>query len=407
MSGGAGAALVAVLVLGAAALMAVHLLAAALFLRRLARRGPPLREGVIGQPFVTLLRPVCGLDPFDTETLRSSFRQDYPRYEVIFCAPSADDPAVGLVRRLMAEHPLVPARLLVGQDAVTGNPKLNNVWKGWQAAAADWICMTDSNLLLPRDYLSSVVGSWGPQTGLVSAPPVGLRAKGLGGHLECAFLNGNQAVLQYAADSLGLGFAQGKTLFFNKPLLEAAGGLRLLGRRLAEDAAATQVIRGMGRQVTLVPRPFAQPIGRRSLAQVWARQLRWARVRRDAFPWLYLCELFNGAAVPIAMAGVAVALTGAPAALALGYAGLWYLAEAAVARRAGWSLGWQGVAAMILRDLMMPALWLASYARRDFDWRGTRLAPSASASADRAVPEGAGAVQAGPAQIGAEQAAPA
>ena len=362
--------------LGAVVLMVAHLLVLGVYWRRLARSVAP-GEGVIGQPFVTLLRPVCGLDPFETETLRSSFRQDYPRYEVIFCAQSPDDPVIGLVRRLMAEHPHVPARLLVGDDRVTGNPKLNNVWKGWQAAGADWICMTDSNLLLPRDYLSRVVDAWGPETGLVSAPPVGVRAKGLGGSLECAFLNGNQAVLQYAADSLGMGFAQGKTLFFNKPLLEAAGGLRLLGRRLAEDAAATQVIRGLGRRVTLVPLPFAQPIGTRSLAQVWARQLRWGRVRRDAFPALFLCEIFNGGVVPIAMAVAAVVLSGGPAALGLGYAALWYLAEAWLVRRAGWPLGWRGVVAMLLRDLMMPALWGATYARRGFDWRGTRLAPQA------------------------------
>lgn len=364
------------LALGAALLMVGHLLALGLYWWRLARSAAP-GEGVIGQPFVTLLRPVCGLDPFETETLRSSFRQDYPRYEVIFCAQSPGDPVIGLVRRLIAEHPHVPARLLVGDDRVTGNPKLNNVWKGWQAAGADWVCMTDSNLLLPRDYLSRVVAAWGPETGLVSAPPVGTRPAGLGGALECAFLNGNQAVLQYAADSLGMGFAQGKTLFFNKPLLEAAGGLRLLGRRLAEDAAATTAIRGLGRHVTLVPLPFAQPIGRRSLAQVWARQLRWGRVRRDAFPVLFLCEIFNGGAVPIAMALGAVGLVGAPAAVGLGYAALWYLAEAVLARRAGWPLGWRGVAAMLLRDAMMPALWLATYARRGFDWRGTRLAPQA------------------------------
>ena len=362
----------------AAGLLVLHLVAVGLYLRRLGRGAPQgcaAHGGVIGQPFVTLLRPVCGLDPFDTETLRSSFRQDYPRYEVIFCVQSPDDPVIGLVRRLMAEHPHVPARLLVGDDRVTGNPKLNNVWKGWQAAGADWVCMTDSNLLLPRDYLSTVVASWGPDTGLVSAPPVGVRPGNLAGHLECAFLNGNQAVLQYAADSLGLGFAQGKTLFFNKPLLEAAGGLRRLGRTLAEDAAATGVIRGLGRRVTLTPLPFAQPIGRRAIAQVWTRQLRWSRVRRDAFPALFLFEVFNGGVLPIACAGLAVILSGAPAALGLGYAALWYLTEVLLARRAGWPLGWQGAVAMILRDLMMPALWLATYARRGFEWRGSTLAP--------------------------------
>ena len=85
-----------VLGLLALALMAAHLLAVGLFLIRLGRaRVAPC--GVIGQPFVTLLRPVCGLDPLEEETLRSSFLQDYPDYEIIFCAPLPDDPVIPLL----------------------------------------------------------------------------------------------------------------------------------------------------------------------------------------------------------------------------------------------------------------------------------------------------------------------
>lgn len=351
--------------------MVAHLVAVALYLRRLGRAAPKIGE--IGQPFVTLLRPVCGLDPFDAETLRSSFRQDYPHYEIIFCAQHPDDPAIGLVQRLIGEHPDVPARLLVGHDSVTGNPKLNNVWKGWHAATSEWVCMTDSNLLLPRNYLSVVVASWGARTGLVSSPPVGVRPKNMAGQLECAFLNGNQAVLQYASASLGSGFAQGKTLFFNKSLLEAAGGLRLLGSKLAEDAAATKAIRNMGREVTLTPLPFSQPIGQRRFADVWARQLRWSRVRRDAFPQMFVCEILNGGALPILFAVLAVAFSEASPLIGLGYGALWYLAEVLLYRRAGWPLGWQGIALFGLRDLMIPAIWLATYARRGFEWRGNTL----------------------------------
>jgi ceramide glucosyltransferase len=169
--------IIVVFSLMAAVLMGAHLLAIGLCLVRLAR--PSVAQGgMIGQPFVTLLRPVCGLNPFEEETLRTSFLQDYPQYEILFCAQSPDDPVIPLLRRLMAAYPEVPARLLVGLDPVSGNPKLNNVWKGWHSAASDWICMTDSNLLLPRDYLSTVVAAWGPRTGLVSSPPIGIWPEG-------------------------------------------------------------------------------------------------------------------------------------------------------------------------------------------------------------------------------------
>ncbi|MDR7124607.1 ceramide glucosyltransferase [Pseudotabrizicola sp. 4114] len=363
----------------AAILMLAHLVAVWLYLRRLDRPQPT--GGVIGQPFVTLLRPVCGLDPFDEETLQSSFDQDYPRYEIIFCAQSPDDPAIGLVNRLIARNPRVPARLLVGYDRISGNPKLNNVWKGWNAASGDWVCMTDSNLLLPPDYLATVVGSWGPATGIVSSPPLGIRPQNLGGHLECAFLNSNQALLQFAAGSVGPAYAQGKTLFFNKPLLEHAGGLRALGQTLAEDAAATRITRDMGREVTLTPLPFTQPIGRRTLAQVWSRQLRWSRVRRDAFPLLFAFEVLNGGVAPITCVFAALTLSGADLAFGVGYIALWYLAEVFLAARAGWPMGVQGLFLLILRDLMMPVIWLTTFLRRGFDWRGTAMTAQPAASA--------------------------
>lgn len=363
----------------ATTLLILHLGAIALYLLRLHRPTP--KGGVIGQPFVTLLRPVCGLDPFDADTLRSSFHQDYPRYEVIFCAQTPDDPVIPLVRRQIAQHPHIPARLLIGLDRKTGNPKLNNVWKGWQNASGDWICMTDSNLMLPRDYLSNVVGSWGPSTGLVSSPPVGIMPQNVAGHLECAFLNGNQALLQHAAASVGMGFAQGKTLFFNKPLLEHAGGLHLLGQTLAEDAAATRVVRELGRAVTLMPLPAGQPIGKRTLKQVWDRQLRWSRVRRDAFPLLFLFEIFNGALLPVAFTSAALQMQGLNPLYTFGYIAIWYLAELVLTKRAGWPLGWHALPLFILRDLMMPAIWLATYRKRGFDWRGTALTPPAGNTA--------------------------
>ena len=355
--------------LAALGLLLAHLATVGLGLAQLRRRLPHR----IGHPAVTLLRPVCGSDPFDEETLRSSFTQDYPRYEVIFCAPGEADPSVALCRRLMAQYPQVPAQVLTGLDPLS-NPKLANLAKGWRAAAHDWVCMTDSNLLLPPDYLATVTGSWGEKTGLVSCPPVGMRPEGLGGHLECAFLNGNQARLQLAAARLGLGFAQGKTLFWSKPMLETAGGVAALGRHLAEDVTATQITREQGLRVSLPPRPWAQPIGRRSLRSVWDRQLRWSRVRRDGFPLLFLLEPLNGALLPVGLAIAATLLAGGSPIWPLAYLALWYGAEIALCRLARWPLGLRDALALPLRDALLPALWLATFLRRGIEWRGNAMA---------------------------------
>ncbi len=355
----------------AALVLAAYWLTVGLSLAHL-RRG---RRGDAAKP-ITLLRPVCGLDPLDELTLGSSFELSPSPVEVIFCVADASDPVVPLVHRLMAAHPEQPARLLVGEDRISGNPKLNNLEKGWQAAPTDWIAMADSNLLLPKDYLAQLSGAWREDTGLVSSPAVGRDPQGIWARLECAFLNGNQARVQLAADQLGMGFAQGKTLFWHRPLLDAAGGLAALGHDLAEDVASTKVVRAAGKVVHLTPAPFAQPIGQRSLKAVWGRQLRWSQVRYQGFAGLFLLEPLNGPIMPV----LALVGTGQTGIAALWLAG-WYGAEALLARRAGWPMGPADLLAAAMRDAMLPILWLATFGRKGFEWRGTAMTTPPSAKA--------------------------
>src|SRR5262249_7180733 len=129
-------------------------------------------------PGVTLVRPVCGIDNFIEQTLTSSFALDYPRYEIIFCVANAKDPVLPLVRALLAAHPAAHARLLIGDERISTNPKLNNCVKGWNAAVHDWIVLADSNVLMPKDYIQRLLAAWRPRTGLVCSPPVGSHPHG-------------------------------------------------------------------------------------------------------------------------------------------------------------------------------------------------------------------------------------
>lgn len=362
----------------AAVLLAVHVLSCLIVAIRL-RPAPVPRS--VEAPLISVLRPVCGVDPLDRETLGSSFRLDYPRFEVIFCVASGTDPIVTVVRELIDAHPHVRARLLVGDDRPTKNPKLNNLAKGWAAAEGDLVVMADSNLLLPGDYLWQLLAVRGGDIGLVSSPPVGVRPEGVWAGLECAFLNSNQARLQLLADSLGCGFAQGKTLMWERSFLDRNGGLGALGRRLAEDVAATRLVRRAGKRVALSRQPFAQPIGRRSFAQVWARQLRWSKVRQEGFPLLFLAEPLNGA-VPAIVAAALGGGIGLAAVLAL----IWYGAETALARSQGWVRPGFGALMFPLRDTLIPILWLATFATGGFEWRGNAMAPGDLRKLPRQVP---------------------
>ena len=178
------------------------------------------------------MRPVCGVDNFEHETLASSFGLDYPDYRVIYCAARAGDPAVAAVRELIAAHPEQAAELLIGDDRAGPNPKLNNTIKGFDAATTDWIVMADSNVLMPRDYIQRLLARWGDNSGVVVSVPSG-RARKISGPSSNARFSAPSRRWEYVANTFKFGFAQGKNMLFRRDISKpaAASGRRPRGRR--------------------------------------------------------------------------------------------------------------------------------------------------------------------------------
>ena len=325
-------------------------------------------------PPVSVIRPVCGLDNFVEDTLRSGYRLDYPMYEMIFCVEAADDPVLPLLHSLAAEYPLLRTAVLIGDDRISANPKLNNCVKGWRAAGHEWIVMADSNVLMPPDYIQRCLAAWKPDTGLVCSTPIGSRPENLWAELECGFLNTLQARWQYFGEVLGLGFAQGKTMLWRRDFLNRHGGIAALAAEIAEDAAATKLVRRNGLHVHLVASPFEQPLGTRSLRDIWARQVRWARLRRKTFPLFFALEILTGCLLPVIATAFAAASYGYNPWLAgLLVAALWMAAEVQLALGARWRVAWFSPLVWLLRDLAIPVLFVSGWAGDDFVWRGNAM----------------------------------
>lgn len=354
-------------------IVGLHILSLAVAAFRARPRRTPLAPPR-PSPGVSVVRPVCGIDNFCEETLGSVFNLDYPEYEVIFCVAEADDPVVPVVERLIAGHPERPAQLIVGDEKFSANPKLNNCVRGWDAARYDWIILGDSNVLMPRDYIQRLLASWKSRTGLVCSMPLGSKPGNLGAELECAFLNTFEARWQYCAEFFGLGFAQGKSILARRDIIEAGGGIRALGSDIIEDAAATKLVRAQGLSVNLVDSPFEQPLGKRSFRDVVLRQLRWARTRRKTFAAYYFPEIFACSVLPGAAAAlVAAALDWSIAATLIAFGVVWYAPEILLARANGWYDSWRMPFLCLLRDLLMPVIYLDAWCTNDFVWRGNAM----------------------------------
>lgn len=357
----------------AALLLATNLLCQAIALVRLRRKDR--RTALLAAlPPVTIVRPLRGIEAFSRETAISGLELDYPRYQTIFAVADPDDPIVPLIEELVTRHGHDRVQLITGDVKVSANPKLNNCVKGWNAAQTEWVILADSNVMMPRDYIQRMLASWREDTGLVCSTPAGSRPQGFWAELECAFLNTFQARWQYAGEACGQGFAQGKSMLWNKPFLDAQGGIAVLGEEIAEDAAATKLVRRAGKHVHLVGQPFEQPLGERSLYDVVQRQFRWARLRRVTFLPFFLPEILSGPLLAVLAAAVALPAFGLSAWLAPVLVLVpWYAAELALAYGVGWYLSWRMPLALLIRDIVFPGVWVYAFIAGEVSWRGNAM----------------------------------
>jgi ceramide glucosyltransferase len=126
--------------------------------------------------------------------------------------------------------------------------------------------------------------------------------------------------------------------------------------------------------VRLVDRPLAQPLGRRGMAEVWNRQVRWARLRRASFLLYFLPEVLSGAVLPMLAAAIVAHAAGLSPVLTVGLLGaLWYGAEMLLSLAADWHVSVLYPLYGLLRDLLLPVLFVNAMSGSDFVWRGNEM----------------------------------
>ena len=308
---------------------------------------------------VSIVRPLRGVEAFSEEILQASFALNYPKYELIFCVQNPDDPIIRLVKKKIYEHPSHDARLLIGEDRISVNPKLNNCLKGWDTAKYDYVILADSNAMTPVDYVQTMLAAFRDDTALTVSMPIGSRPASFWALVECAILNTFQARWQYGAEAIGFGFAQGKNMMWRREVLDRAGGLRALASEVAEDAAATKIVRAQHKRVRLVDMPFEQPLGARTAKEVYARHTRWSRLRRATFPAFYAPEIMNGSFVAVLSGAIAAQDFGYdPLIIAVLILSLLHGAEVVLGRICGFYMDWRTPLALSIRDLLLPVIFI-------------------------------------------------
>ena len=333
-------------------------------------------------PYVTLLKPVAGVDAEAYDNFASFCRLDYPpdRIQYLFGALDASDPALALVKDLHWEFPHLDI-----QTVVTGDPpveatnlKVCNLIGMLPHARHDLLVLCDSDMRARPDYLRRVVAPFRPgekRVGMVTCPYRGARALNFAAVLEALGIGSDFIPGVLVSRALeGVGFALGSTIALPKSVLEEIGGFEPLIDELADDFRLGEATRKAGYEVVLSDYVIDDVLGREAFGSMWSRRLRWARTVRACRPAGYagafithglglglLFLVASGFALYgwVALLSVLIVRIATAMLIAATCTG-----DAAVMRYA---------LALPLSDLISFALYIVSYCGNGITWRGKRF----------------------------------
>src|SRR5580704_18110516 len=108
-------------------------------------------------PPVTILKPLHGTEKGLLENLRSACRQDYPDFQVVLSVQRLDDPAIHIMQQVLSEFGPERVTLCIAQSQTRANGKIQNLETALHFAYHDILVISDSDVLLPNDYLRAIV----------------------------------------------------------------------------------------------------------------------------------------------------------------------------------------------------------------------------------------------------------
>ena len=331
-------------------------------------------EAAESTPFVSLLKPLSGLERDLEGNLETFFFQDYPAYEILFAVSDASDPALPVLERLRRRYPRVPMKVVETAVSPYPNAKVYSLEKMAQIARADLLVISDSDVFVGADYLRAVVRPFAdPQVGVTTCVYRGTPGKSLWSQLEALAMSTEFMAGVLVAWALeGMKFALGPTMAVRRSCLAAIGGFSSMAEYLADDFILGSWAARAGYRVVLSSYVVNHQVLGESFRSTFEHRLRWARSSRSSRPWGYVGEGFTHL-LPVAIGFLILtpqpllALTLVAATLTLRWLVTWEVGWG-VLRDPGLRRRWWMVP---LEDLLSFVVWCAGFTGRQIMWRGT------------------------------------
>ncbi len=341
-------------------------------------------------PPATIFKPVRGADAEAYENFASFCRQAYPDYQILFGVRDAHDPAVPIIRKLIADFPDRDIELVISDNEIGYNAKVSNLQNMFAKAKHDILLIVDSDIRVQPDYLRRVVAPMQqPHVGMVTCLYRGTNATTLAGLLENIGISSTFGPEVCSSRALeGIAFALGSSIVMRRDLLEKIGGFPAVADYLADDFLLGNHMARAGYEVVLSDCVVEHVSGPDTLAAMLKHQLRWGRSTRISRPWGYRGLILTYGTATSLLALLAwnfsafgwglFAATMVARFMPVFLVGVYGLKDPRLARYF-WLVP--------IRDLITFGIWIVSFVGDEIEWRGMRfrvlpsgeLAPSRNA----------------------------
>jgi ceramide glucosyltransferase len=322
---------------------------------------------------VSVMIPLAGADLRAYENYARFCRQDYPApYQLVFGVREATDPAVSVVRKLIADFPECDIKLVINSEVIGTNLKVSNLRNMFERVKYEQVIIIDSDIGVDKAYLRAVLTPLTErQVGLVTCLYRAAEAPDFGALLEAIGLTEFTMGVLTARLLEGVKFALGSTMATTKSILQLIGGFEALKDYLADDFMLGNLIARAGYEVRIadyVVETAMAPVG---FTGMMRHQIRWGRSTRISRPAGYL-GLILTYGVPLAL--LLCLLT--PLAL---HSWILLVATLVIRLSTAWIIGVRWLGDGILkknwwllpvRDCLSLMIWCASLFGKRVEWRG-------------------------------------
>lgn len=348
-------------------------------LRFRARRRREERQPKDFLPSLSVLKPVHGTEEGMERNFETFFEQDYPDYELLFCARHDTDEGLRLAKRVGERYPQVKAKFVTCGEPMPKfhNAKVFSLARLNAEAKNDLFVTSDADVRVRPNYLRDMVQNLkDPKMGLASCVYIGTPHEGarFGSRLDAVGKSVEMTSGVLVADMIeGTKFALGATMAVRRKSFQDVGGFDELGQFYADDFVLGNRLAAQGTGVQMATHVIRLMVQDSPFWLSFRNQLRWMQSTRRSRPWGHLGSGLTFA-MPFGLLGLVWGLLSGHWAWGL----VWLLAmvvnrwvQAAAVLTALGDEKWVGNALVYpLRDLLGWVLWVASYGGENFYYRG-------------------------------------